>query len=330
MALRARAVERSPGLWIVLYGDPGSGKTTLSTLLRRGKTATLAMEQVDISYAGRADDILVIDPYDANGAEASPEELVSTVEAMASGAGDFADLETIIIDSLSALDALVTRKIIDRHRKGDEVPSLMSIAGGYGKGVGIVENVHSRIESALKKAVARGMRVILTAHPDIEEVTRPDGSTYSRYGVAVHKMYRGRFLNEASLVARLTADIATTDGKAIKISDCILVQTTSDPTRETKNRIGIKEVVRWTDPDANPLSPWLSGVGEAERAYAPFESPGEQQIVERMRSAVCDNSPAGDTRRAGMTEWLTRQGYTPEQISDKVAQLEAAAAAGEN
>lgn len=327
MALPIRKPNtQEPVRWIVLYGGRGVGKTTLSTLLAAGKTISFAMEKSDIIYGASptASQWDVIDPADENGVERSPESVLRMIEAVCRGEGGY---DTIVIESISALDALVTRSTIDRRVKGDELRSLMAVAGGYGKGMGEVENLHSRVEAALKVAKVRNMRIILIAHQKIVTIQQPDGGSYTQWGVASEGKSAERYLNEADAVLRLYSPI-TTDEKTHRArggGDYVFIDGRHSPTSESKARIqGLARLHTWDDPTVNPLAQWIpSDTGGAAPGADVWSTKGGQQIAAKAREAYARND--GSFERVG--PWAVGQGFSQDDVNALIERIKAEAQA---
>lgn len=91
------------------------------------------------------------------------------------------DYQTLVIDSVSALDRIFVQSIIESDGKAK---SLNSALGGYGAGFNALASMHQRVRKGAEKLrEKRGMNTVFIAHAEVDRVSPPDGDDYSRYSL---------------------------------------------------------------------------------------------------------------------------------------------------
>lgn len=91
------------------------------------------------------------------------------------------DFQTLVIDSVSALDRVFAQAILERDGKAR---SLNQALGGYGAGFNALATMHQRVRKAAEYLrERRGMNVVFIAHAEVDRVSPPDMDDYSRYSL---------------------------------------------------------------------------------------------------------------------------------------------------
>lgn len=90
---------------------------------------------------------------------------------------------TVVVDSIDWLEPLVWAQVCRQNN----VASIESVGGGFGKGYVAADEVWKRFLDALTSLRERGMTVILIAHSEIKTFNAPDTEPYDRYQPKLHK-----------------------------------------------------------------------------------------------------------------------------------------------
>lgn len=91
------------------------------------------------------------------------------------------EFKTLVIDSIEGLEELIFRKVCDDGGK-DNVEAF-----GYGKGYVLAVDLWHKILSALDALNQKGMHIGLIGHARVERFENPEGESYDRYTLRVHK-----------------------------------------------------------------------------------------------------------------------------------------------
>ena len=177
--------------------------------------------------------------------------------------------KTIVIDSVSKLDAQITKHIIDEEGGSkNKVTTLGAACGGYGKGYERAQSIHRAVKSQLDRFVDRGVAVVFIAHLAITKYKAPDSDDYDIYSIIMnHDKSREVYIDDvdAVLFGRLQSFTDTLDsGKNIVKSteQRILVASVND-VNVAKNRFSMPAQIPM---DFNEL-----------KKYIPFYNQGEEQ-----------------------------------------------------
>lgn len=112
------------------------------------------------------------------------------------------DYQTVVIDTISALDRLFVKSILDSDKKAR---ALNSVLGGYGAGFNALASLHQRVRKAAEALrTKRGMNVVFIAHTEVDRVSPPDGDDYSRYSLRMtHNKSLPPYLDDVDMVGFL-------------------------------------------------------------------------------------------------------------------------------
>jgi hypothetical protein len=176
--------------------------------------------------------------------------------------------KTIVIDSVSKLDAKITKYIIDEEGGNSKATTLGAACGGYGKGYERAQSIHRAVKAQLDKFVERGIGVIFIAHETVTKYKAPDSEDYDIYSITMnHDKSREVYIHDvdAVLFARLQSFVDTLDGGKNII-------------RSTENRILVAGVNnsnvsknRFAMPNEIPME------FEELKKYIPFYNQGEEK-----------------------------------------------------
>lgn len=163
---------------IVIHGSPGVGKTTF---------AASAPNPVFI----RAEDGLgTID------AATFPEveSIGNVMDALASLYEDGHGFESVVIDSLSALEPVIWAQVAQDHG----VNSIEEL--GFGKGYVYAMDYWRDLVAACKGLSKRGVTPILIAHSEIVKFDAPDTDAWDRYQIKLHKRAFQHLYEQADII----------------------------------------------------------------------------------------------------------------------------------
>ena len=148
------------------HGAPGIGKTTL---------AASAPKPIFI----RTEDGLGTLSVDAFPVAQTWDDVVAAMSALFQEKHDY---QTVVIDSLSALEPLVWKKVASDHNK-QGIEDL-----GYGKGYIFALDYWQQFMSGITALRdTKGMLPILIAHSDIIRYDSPEVEPFERYQIKLHK-----------------------------------------------------------------------------------------------------------------------------------------------
>lgn len=255
LASISKPADRAPIITIV--GDAGTGKTSL---------AATFPNPIFI----RAEDGLQSIPSDKR-PDAFPllqkaDDLWPQLLALLNEEHDY---KTAVIDSVSALDTLFTKFILDKDGRAQ---TLATALGGYGAGFQALTGMHVRLRKAAGMLnERRGMNVIFISHADLETMRLPDTDDYARYSLRLGAKSLPPFVDDVDMVAfiRLVSALRGKDEERKKII--------SDGSREliafstaasvSKNRFGITEPIDCPEGE-NPLLGLIPGIAGIQRKPA--------------------------------------------------------------
>lgn len=183
--------------------------------------------------------------------------------------------DTLVIDSVSKLDEIFTRSILEKDGRAKTLATAM---GGYGAGFQMLTSMHNRVRKAAGVLnTTKGMAVIFIAHADLETVRPPDTEDYQRYSLRLSKGSIAPYVDDVDLVGyvRLSSALRGDDGERKKV--------VSDGSREfichttaasvAKNGLGITVPIPFAE-GANPLA---AALGIPVKVEVETESEGESE-----------------------------------------------------
>lgn len=251
MSILAQAAKpQDRAVIVTICGDSGLGKTTLAAAF----PAPIIIRAEDglqaVPAALRPDALPVIQ---------KEEQLWEQIMALLQEPHQY---ETLVIDSVTALERLFTQSVIDSDPKKPK--SINQALGGYGAGLQAVASLHQRVRRACGLLnERRGMHVVFVAHADMETIELPDQDPYSRYSLRLGKKSVAPYVDDSDVVGFLKLETYTTgDGDRKKaISDgtrqLICYATAANV---SKNRFGITEPLI-VEQGKNPLTQYIPSLG---------------------------------------------------------------------
>jgi hypothetical protein len=157
---------------ITIYGRPGIGKSTLA--MQFPSPLFLLTEEVGLI-----------------GVNSLP--VVKTFDEMWKNIIELLKIEdlpykTIVIDSISKLDALLVKYILDKEppTKNGKAPTLNSACGGYGAGALQAQSLYRALKVHLDKFQERGIAVIYLSHYVSTKVKSPESEDYDMASIVMN------------------------------------------------------------------------------------------------------------------------------------------------
>lgn len=225
---------------VTICGDAGTGKTSLAC-------------QFPNPIIIRAEDGLGRNSVDAFPLLQDADQLWDQVKALLNEDHDY---RTAIVDSVTALDILFTKDVLDRDGRAK---TLATALGGYGAGYQALASNHARLRKGMGLLNERkGMAIVFVAHADIETMRLPDVDDYGRYSLRMNSKCLPYYVDDVDLVGfvRLAAVMRGDEGERKKVisngdREMICHATAASV---AKNRFGITEVIELPEGE-NPLLP---------------------------------------------------------------------------
>ena len=156
---------------ILLYGEPGIGKTTLPATAPN----VIYLPVEDGIPAG-----VEVVSFD------KPRTFKDVMDSLQSLYEEEHDFKTLVVDSVSELQRLIFDETCSRgDEKGNKKNNIEDF--GYGKGYVYAQRVlHEFIEGINLLRSEIGMTIVLIAHSKIERFDDPESSSYDRYELDLH------------------------------------------------------------------------------------------------------------------------------------------------
>ena len=248
---RSRATEPPR---IVFYGPHGIGKTTLAA-----EFPNPVFIQTEVGTPGGVE-------IDTFGAISSFADVEDAFKALYSEEHDF---QTVVIDSLDALEPLIWRQACDENGwKTIEDP-------GYGKGYVAAEDVWRRYLEAINAVRnERNMIVLQIGHCETTRFEPPGLEPYNRYQIKLQKRAAALISQEADVVAFANYDVAikkTDAGFNKKATHAEgagtrLIYTEERPAFLAKNRYAMPPQIVWRKGKAfaDMAKYWPASTGETQ------------------------------------------------------------------
>jgi len=157
------------------------------------------------------------------------------------------EYKTFVLDSLDWLERIFWADICEKH----SVSSIDEI--GYGKGYLFTMTHWDRFYRGLEKLREKNMAIILIAHNEIKTFSPPDGNSYDRYQIKLHKTAAAKAeeWSDAVLFANfkvfVNVEKGKTKGKAVGRERILFTQ--PNPAYRAKNRYNLPEEIPFSFDD---------------------------------------------------------------------------------
>ncbi len=189
MSILDSIVTTTPGApRITVYGKPGIGKSTLASNFPKPLfILTEDSELVGIKRLPIA-------------------KSFTDVWGMVKGLLEIEKLEykTIVIDSISKLDALVVEHVLSKEpvgKNGMQPTTLAAACGGFGAGFQRAASIHRAFKAQMDKFKERGITVIYVSHLAVTKHKSPDADDYDIHNIVMnHASSRECYIDDVDLV----------------------------------------------------------------------------------------------------------------------------------
>lgn len=181
---------------------------------------------------------------------------------------DLLPFKTIVVDSVSKLDALIVKHILDDEPKGkNKNLTLGGACGGYGKGYERAQMWHKAIKNQFDKFTDKGIGIVFISHLAITKYRAPDSDDYDTYSITMnHEKSREIYIDDvdAVLFGRLKSFVNTSDnGKTLVSSTSERILNTSvNDVYVAKNRFSMPPEIPMSFEAIKKHIPFYNKAGE--------------------------------------------------------------------
>ena len=211
----------------VIHGSPGIGKTTFaanapSPVFIRAEDGLGTLDAATFPEVETIDDVM---------------------EALASLFDEGHEFQSVVIDSLSALEPIIWKKVANDHG----VNSIEEL--GFGKGYVYAMDYWRDLVAACKGLSKRGVTPILIAHSEIVKFDAPDTDAWDRYQIKLHKRAFQHLYEQADIIGFAHEPVyvkkeSTKDSKGkAKTAGGRQIRLVESPAVIAKNRYSMPETV---------------------------------------------------------------------------------------
>lgn len=235
-----------------IAGDPGTGKSTLAALFPKPLFLCLEDGLERVSEQMRPNGIRI-------------KTIEKLNEVLIAVRNDEHEYKTLVVDSITALEAMFIKHIIDNDPK--KPASINQAAGGYGNGPKAVGAKHENFKNyCFTISEERNMNIVFIAHADTESLDLPDKDAYMRYSFRLGKHSLRPYVDEVNLVGFVKMEIFLKgeDGDRVKkarTSGDRILDCTPNAWSIAKNGYQIKEPLVFKEGE-NPLAAYIPGLAK--------------------------------------------------------------------
>lgn len=220
---------------MTIYGKAGSGKTTLANSFPDVIFLLTEDPGMKVKCLGG-----IFDSYG---------KLFNVLDALSKE--EVLPFKTLVLDSVSGLDALVTKYILDKEEKekNKRPTGLSGASGGYGKGFEQSELIHMSFRAMMGTFNKRGISIVFLAHLDQTKYKSPDNEDYDVFNVRMSSDKARRVYTDnvdAVLFSKLKSFVETLDSgrNVVRSTESRVLLTGLDDVAVTKNRFDMpKEII---------------------------------------------------------------------------------------
>lgn len=159
--------------------------------------------------------------------------------------------KTIVVDSISKLDAILVKHILDQEqprKDGTIATTLATARGGYGAGMQAVEQGHRRFKGLLDRFQDRGITVVYIGHLASIKHKAPDMEDFDKYSIIMScERAKQPYVDDVDCVAFCRLKSYTSDTESgrtlIKSSGNRIIQATASDGHVSKNRFNMPQEI---------------------------------------------------------------------------------------
>lgn len=231
---------------VTICGDSGMGKTSLAATFPKPVFIRAEDGMLSIPEKRRPDAFPVISKVS---------DLWDQLIALLKEEHDY---QTVVIDSITALERLFVKDVLDSDGKAKSINQAL---GGYGAGWASVAANHERVRKATGLLnTNRRMNVVFTAHADVETIRPPDMDDFTRYTLRLNSKSLPPYVDDVDIVGfiRLATVTKGDDGerkRAISTGQRELI-CHATASNVSKNRFGITQALPMEE-GVNPLEDFV-------------------------------------------------------------------------
>lgn len=236
---------------ITIFGEAGVGKNSLASAIAR-KPVVIRAEDGVLRQSR------LVGVPDAMPVCRNAKDVFDQLLWLLQNEHEYTDL---IIDSVSAADALFVADVIERGGKNGPAASINVAFGGYGAGYAAVAAMHGRVRKAAGLLNERkNMAIIFIVHADLETMKLPDADDYQRYSLKLSPKSSHNYIDNVDLVGhiRLASILRGSEDERKKIVSTgdreLICHATAASV--TKNGFGIVEPLDFAEGE-NPLAEYM-------------------------------------------------------------------------
>tara|TARA_A100000172_G_scaffold52540_1_gene33244 strand:- start:1951 stop:2715 length:765 start_codon:yes stop_codon:yes gene_type:complete len=173
--------------------------------------------------------------------------------------------KTVVIDSITKLESMFIDYVVNNDPKNPK--SIVQANGGYGAGREAVGALHSRVRNAAQALNDKGVHVVFIAHAETVTIEPPDGDSYTRYDLRLHKRSVSPYTDNVDLVGYLKLQTFLTgdeDKKKAKTDGSRVLTCHPEPSCVSKNRYNIEKPIT-VKRGENPLSQYVKTLNTKEK-----------------------------------------------------------------
>lgn len=236
MSILDSIITTKPGApRITIYGRPGIGKSTLASQFP--EPLFLLTEDNELP---RIKTLPIANSFT---------DMWNNVKALL--ALEKLPFKTLIIDSISKLDALVVEYTIEQSPPGKDKQSVKTIAqafGGYGAGFEKAASLHRALKSQFDKFKERGIAVVYISHLEVKKFKSPEAEDYDILSIVMNSdKSRVVYIDDvdAVLYCKLQSHtIETESGRTIiKSTDNRIISGGMNDVHVSKNRFNLPAAI---------------------------------------------------------------------------------------
>jgi len=234
---------------IVIYGTPGIGKSTLAAFAPKPLFLDLENGLDLISNQLEKKDILLSRSPKIDQWETAGEKNIGFLEALKFAAES--DYKTIVIDTISALEQILTAKAVADYNLSSPKKIIVSLAEiPFNQGFDILSAQWSLVMKMLTR-LQKGYdkNIILIGHSTIQRVEDPTTENYDRFSIDTHKKCLASIVNNCDAVLFARMEVMTRNKensekkRAFSTGERVLF-CLEQPSFLAKNRFGLPEKMK--------------------------------------------------------------------------------------